>query len=155
MLTRVPRDLPADAITIGDLKAQLHMAPDDMLVVAQRPDAEEGTFALGWAVKAHVLSESGHRVPVIGLPQVDPDDPQVMTVSLMTRVIADLPDHALPVTIWESGDGPLQAAIGEPKFGNLVNEDSGVSVKVVVLPGVPGGMTGDAYDDLVYSLGWE
>ncbi|MGX4733201.1 hypothetical protein [Kitasatospora griseola] len=157
MLVRVPLNLPADVMKVGGLKTWLSLQPDNMLVVAERPgdDPQVELFTLGWAVRAHVLNESGQRVPVIGLPQVDPADNHVMTVALMSRVIADLPDTALPVTVWETDDGPLQTTIGVPKFGNLVDEASGVTVKVVVLPAVYSLATGDAYDDIVFNLGWE
>ncbi|MFJ4189411.1 hypothetical protein [Kitasatospora sp. NPDC089509] len=156
MLLRVPLDLPANALRAGDLRAFLGVLPDDMLVVADCSGPEDPHLTtVGWPLKAPVLDESGRRVPVVALPQVYAGDDQAMTVSLLYRLIADLPEEALVVTVWETNDGPRQTTVGTPEFGGLVNEVTGTTVRVVVLPGVLSGATGTAYDEIVYNLGWE
>ncbi|MFJ6771646.1 hypothetical protein ACIQOV_11870 [Kitasatospora sp. NPDC091257] len=156
MLLRVPLDLPATALRVGDLRGFLGVMPDDLLVIADCPGPEgSGRTVLGWPVKAPVLDESGRRVPVIALPQVSTDDEHTMTVSRLYSLLADLPADAPVVTVWEAEDGPRQTTVGTPEFGDLINEDSGLTVRVVVLPAVLSGATGTAYDEIAYNLGWE
>ncbi|MFE7525863.1 hypothetical protein ACFU7Y_09070 [Kitasatospora sp. NPDC057542] len=156
MLLRVPADLPATALRVGDLRGFLGVMPDDLLVAADCPgQGGPVRVPLGWPVKASVRDESGRRVPVVALPQVGIDDGQAMTVSRLYYRLADLPADALVVTVWEVDDGPRQTTIGTPQFGDLINEASGLTIRAVVLSAVLSGATGTAYDEITYNLGWE
>ncbi|MEV7926079.1 hypothetical protein [Kitasatospora sp. NPDC088779] len=156
MMLNVPLELPATAIRIGDLRALLGVLPADLLVVADCPGQDgPGRTRVGWPVKAPVRDESGRRVPVVALPEVDGDDEDAMTVSLLCGLLADLPEGAPVVAVWETEDGPLQTTVGAPEVGDLINEASGLTVRVVVLPAVLSGATGTAYDEIAYNLGWE
>ncbi|MFJ1706820.1 hypothetical protein [Kitasatospora sp. NPDC088346] len=156
MLLTVPLEVPATAIRVGDLRAQLEQMPGDYLVVADHHDPEgESRTLLGWPVKAPVRDESGRRVPVVALPQLHASDTAAMRVSFLHGRLADLPADALLVVLWETADGPRQSTIGWPVETDYVDEVSGVSVRAVALPQVVSGATGYAYDELVYNLGWE
>ncbi|MBO1413202.1 hypothetical protein [Streptomyces sp. FH025] len=156
MMLRVPVDLPATALRVGDLRGFLGVMPDDLLVVADCPgQGGPGRTRLGWPVKAAVRDESGRRVPVVALPQVAADDEHAMTVSRLYSLLADLPADAPVVTVWEVEDGPRQTTIGTPEFGDLINQASGLTVRAVILPAVLSGATGTAYDEIAYNLGWE
>ncbi|WP_416875892.1 hypothetical protein [Kitasatospora sp. SC0581] len=156
MLLRVPVELPATALRVGDLRGFLGVLPGDLLVVADCPgQGGPVRVPLGWPVKAAVRDETGQRVPVIGLPQVGADDEYAMTASHLYGLLADLPVDALVVAVWEAEDSPRQTTVGTPEFGDLINEDSGLTVRAVVLPAVLSGATGTAYDEIAYNLGWE
>lgn len=156
MLLRVPLDLPVTVLRVSDLRGFLGVMPDDLLVVADCPgQGGPGRTPLGWPVRAAVRDESGHRVPVVALPQVSADDGHAMTVSRLHSLLADLPPDALVVTVWEAEDGPRQTTIGTPEFGDLINEATGLTVRTVVLRAVLSGATGTAYDEIAYNLGWE
>lgn len=156
MLLRVPVDLPATALRVGDLRGFLGVMPDDLLVAADCPgQGGPSRVPLGWPVKAAVRDEADRRVTVVALPQVGVDDGHAMTVSRLYSLLADLPADALAVTVWEVDDGPRQTTIGTPQFGDLIHEDSGLTIRAVVLPAVLSGATGTAYDEIAYNLGWE
>ncbi|MFJ8043771.1 hypothetical protein ACIRBX_25045 [Kitasatospora sp. NPDC096147] len=155
MLLTVPDELPNDVLRVKDLRAQLEQMADDDLMVGFNLGVAQGRVQLGWPVKASVRNESGRRVPVVGLPQVQPTEPYALHVSLMRSRLLNLPDEAMVVVVWEATDGPRQTTVGAPVETTVVDESSGVTLRGVGLPQVVTGATGYAYDELVYSLGWE
>ncbi|MEV8095203.1 hypothetical protein [Kitasatospora sp. NPDC085879] len=154
MLLTVPLEVPAGVLRVSALRARLLEMPADALVVAERAtDDGSGWAVVGWPVQAHVRDESGRRVCVVGLPQVNTVE-DAMSASMLWGRLVGLPDDALVVTVWETEDGPRQTTLGWP-VEDLTMDESGNPAAVVTLPPLASGATGYAYDEFVYTLGWE
>ncbi|WP_371517649.1 hypothetical protein [Kitasatospora sp. NBC_01300] len=155
MLLSAP-EVPDEVLRVRDLRKHLSLMPDEHLVAADF-DGLSGAAGslLGRPVKATARDESGRRVAVVALPQVPVTDASVVRVAFLCSRLAEMPDDALVVTVWEDSDGARQSTVSAPLEGVYVSEASGVTMPAAILPYELSDATGFAYEEIVCVLGWE